>query len=135
MKHRSLLLVVLFSLLSMTLLAACGGNDPHSSSGQRLRIEGSEFRFSPATVELTAGKPVTIQFVNTGTVEHDLQVIDMPATVSNHGHGSGNAAHAHAMPGKSESITFTPKATGTYQFICTVPGHQEAGMAGTFTVR
>jgi azurin len=37
--------------------------------------------------------------------------------------------------GESDSITFTvPEEPGTYQFICTFPGHYSGGMVGTLVV-
>ncbi len=38
-------------------------------------------------------------------------------------------------PGQTASLRFTPKKTGTFEIGCTVPGHYEAGMKATFTVR
>lgn len=38
-------------------------------------------------------------------------------------------------PGESETITFTaPEATGSYQYICTFPGHFMAGMKGILEI-
>ena len=34
----------------------------------------------------------------------------------------------------SATITFVPGAPGTYQYICTIPGHAKLGMRGTFIV-
>ena len=34
----------------------------------------------------------------------------------------------------SATITFMPDAPGTYQYICTIPGHAQLGMRGTFVV-
>jgi uncharacterized cupredoxin-like copper-binding protein len=34
----------------------------------------------------------------------------------------------------SATITFVPDAPGTYQYICTIPGHAKLGMSGTFVV-
>jgi azurin len=37
--------------------------------------------------------------------------------------------------GESDSVTFTvPEEPGTYQFICTFPGHYSGGMVGTLVV-
>jgi azurin len=38
-------------------------------------------------------------------------------------------------PGETDTITFTAPAAGTYDFICTYPGHLLAGMRGTLTVK
>jgi azurin len=38
-------------------------------------------------------------------------------------------------PGESETITFTaPEATGSYEYICTFPGHFMAGMKGVLEI-
>lgn len=38
-------------------------------------------------------------------------------------------------PGESETVTFTaPSAPGKYEFVCSFPGHAQAGMKGTLTV-
>jgi azurin len=38
-------------------------------------------------------------------------------------------------PGESDTVTFTAPAAGTYDYICTFPGHALAGMHGTLTVK
>lgn len=38
-------------------------------------------------------------------------------------------------PGRSVTVRFTPEGTGTFPFLCEVPGHEQAGMTGEITVR
>lgn len=38
-------------------------------------------------------------------------------------------------PGEEITVTFQPPGPGTYEFICTFPGHYEAGMRGKLIVR
>jgi len=33
------------------------------------------------------------------------------------------------------TLTFTAVTPGSYQYLCSVPGHAQDGMAGAFTVR
>ena len=40
-----------------------------------------------------------------------------------------------ADPGQSISGALTTERPGTYEFICSVPGHANLGMRGTITVR
>jgi uncharacterized cupredoxin-like copper-binding protein len=37
--------------------------------------------------------------------------------------------------GQAGTLEFTPTKPGTYEFICTVPGHKEAGMVGALIVK
>ena len=38
------------------------------------------------------------------------------------------------QPGKTAKLVVTFKKNGKYRYLCTVPGHAEAGMKGVFTV-
>jgi plastocyanin len=73
-----------------------------------------------------AGKPgeVTIDFENPSAIEHDVVIEEG---------GKEVAASERITEGKtSVSADLAP---GTYTFFCSVPGHAEAGMEGTLTVR
>lgn len=144
MSRRLVLLRVGVAGLTLA-LAACGGSSGDhetmgstgTSTGETIRVEASEFAFSPKTIEVTAGQPVTVEFVNKGSTEHDFEVEDMPVEMdhgSEHG-GGGSMVHAHAAAGKSATITFTPSTPGTYEFICTIAGHKDAGMVGSVVVK
>jgi azurin len=54
----------------------------------------------------------------------------MPHGIAIKGHGSGRVVN----PGGTSTVTATLKR-GTYTFLCPVPGHAQAGMTGTLTVR
>jgi plastocyanin len=77
------------------------------------------------TTELTA-KPgeVTIDFDNPSPIAHDVAIEK---------DGKEIAASDLVTEGK-DSVT-AELEPGTYTFFCTVPGHAEAGMEGTLTVK
>lgn len=83
--------------------------------------------------------------VNEGALEHDFSIMEIH--VEDMGevdeeemeHDMGDMdmqpdLHFSAPAGETRSITFTPTEAGTYEFVCTVPGHKEAGMTGTLIV-
>jgi plastocyanin len=78
------------------------------------------FTFGKATA--TAGK-VTISMPNQAPIQHDIAIT---GPVNGKGPVVGNGA--------TSSFSTTLKA-GSYQFLCTVPGHAAAGMKGTLTVK
>jgi len=78
-----------------------------------------QFAFGKAMA--TAGK-VTIQMPNQSTLQHNI-ALKAPAA---HGPIVGH--------GGTSSFTVTLKP-GTYTYFCQVPGHEQAGMKGTLTVK
>jgi len=85
-----------------------------------LVIEASEFAFEPETVTIPADTDVEITLDNVGAVEHDWTVEELDV-------------HIHADAGETVTETINVPA-GTYEVICVVPGHAEAGMVGTLVV-
>lgn len=73
--------------------------------------------FSPSTITVKAGEPVTLKFVGTSGV-HGVESKDLgiPATT--------------ITPGSTKTVTFTPQKPGTYTLHCTVMcGPQHGSMA------
>lgn len=115
-----------------------------SDAASVVRIEMSEYAFTPAQVTLKAGKPVTLTVVNAGRVTHmftstylasqDLEVesadieVDAPKGVK----------YVKVQPGKSAEIKFTPMQNGTFEFSCDVKSggrsHRDRGMKGQLVV-
>ena len=104
--------------LGLLLLAACGQSNSAT-------VTLSEFQIKPKGVALTAGRPITFTLVNNGKVDHNLE---LDAAVTD------TTLLAELKPGERKTVTFTPKAAGTFAYQCTIPGHAPAGMTGTITV-
>lgn len=94
-----------------------------SSSAQEFTVTGSEFKYDVSTINVKVGQPVTITFKNAGTFPHNLTIKDL------------NIATKTIQPGESDSITFTPSKTGSFEYMCTVDSHAEKGMTGTLVVQ
>ena len=111
-----------------------------------LTINAEEWRFAPSVVEVPLGHRVELTLVNNGIVEHDVEVIGVPAEnikvvsgVERHeplggGHHDEAVVAAHAEPGTTAIVIFTATEVGKYKFACTIPGHKEAGMVGKLVV-
>lgn len=139
--------IVFFLLLAVMglALAACSGSATLETP-QAFTVEASNLKFSPATIEVTAGQPVKLTLRNRDTVEHDLSAMEIPITGMDTadepvaGHDMSHMAdtpdlHVVAAAGGTGSIEFTPTEPGTYQLSCTVPGHAAAGMVGSLVVK
>jgi plastocyanin len=84
-----------------------------------------QLAFSRTSLSAKAGA-IKIDFTNNSSLGHNL-------TVETSAGGSG-AIGTPTFQGGSKSLTLNLKA-GTYKFFCSVPGHRQAGMEGTLTVK
>ena len=82
-------------------------------------VDMVDLAFEPAELTIPANVDVTINLTNSGALEHTLDVGDETSgTIA--GGGTGKVV-----------LNLAP---GTYDFICAIPGHKDAGMVGTLTV-
>ncbi|HEY0392139.1 MAG TPA: plastocyanin/azurin family copper-binding protein [Solirubrobacterales bacterium] len=89
----------------------------------QLAASPSALAFDTTSLTSKAGK-VTIDFDNPAALEHNVAIEQ---------NGKQIAVSETLAEGKtSVSADLAP---GTYSFLCTVPGHAEAGMEGVLTVR
>lgn len=132
MKKFTIFTIVLAAMA--LLLAACGGGDDGPVA---LSFEGSDtFQFTPSSASVSAGDEVEVTLTNAGALEHSWVLVsgDADAATVTEADAINNASTGTVAGGETGSVTFTAPDAGTYQFVCTVPGHAAAGMVGTFTV-
>jgi iron uptake system component EfeO len=123
--HRRAAPMAGLALVLGAVLASCGGaaSEP-AGSAPVVRIAAFEYAFDPSTVEVGAG-PVTFEITNTGTVEHEFEILDA---------GDGVVDEVEGLvPGLTRGLT-VDLDPGTYTYVCRIAGHEEAGMKGTLTV-
>lgn len=97
------------------------------ASSTTLEVTADDYSFDKQEVRIMRGQPIRLVLRNSGTAEHDLVIEGLAANVTSPGrHGTG--LHVHALPGQIDTVEFIPLRSGTYQAVCTIPGHQEAGM-------
>ena len=85
---------------------------------------GSDLAFNQKSVSATAGS-VTIDFDNMQPLQHDVKVED----------SSGQEIGGTDLVASGTATATVNVQPGTYTFFCSVPGHREAGMEGTLTVK
>mgnify|MGYP005856393563 CR=1 FL=1 len=150
--------------IGVAVFAGCSGA---ASTQAEIVMKATEWRFEPASVQITAGEPVRLVLKNEGKIPHDVAVLGLGAEMHDQMMAAGSSAdqhgapaaegegrhmamadhdvmadhdaagamvHTNADPGSAGAIEFTPTAPGRYQFICTIPGHKEAGMVGEMVV-
>ena len=121
---------LLFTGLSMIVLAACGSEaGPASNTGssgtatgdaQAITITARDDLFDPKNYTVDAGKPIKITVTNSGQNIHEVEVKDLfPET--------------KLSPGQSKTLDITSATAGTYKLYCEI--HEDTGMVGEFMVK
>ena len=90
----------------------------------------SELAFKVSqTSSIPAGK-VVFKVVNVGKIPHTFEICLTPTTAASNTCKGKGVKTPLLQPGKSATITVSLTKKGTYEFLCTVPGHAAAGMKG-----
>ena len=125
--------IITMLVLGAGWIAACGG--PGTSE---ISVGMTEFSFTPSSGSISAGSEVTLSLTNDGTVDHNWVLMDAGYTVTTPFDDSDQAnvlTETTVAAGNSGTLTFTaPSEAGTYQVVCSIPGHLEAGMQASLTV-
>lgn len=125
-----------FALLAAALaLSASAG--AQRSSVQTIAVTAgkpSEFKFTvvPKTVRRGA---VAFRITNsaTGSLPHDFKICSSPKGSLTKNTCVGKNSKT-ISPGVKTTLTYTFKTKGTYEYLCTIPGHAAAGMKGLLKV-
>jgi plastocyanin len=108
-----------------TATPATPGSATETPAGTTVQLAADptgRLEFDPQRLEAPAGE-VTIAFTNDSSVVHDVAVVGKGVFVKSKRVANGEKT--------SVSARFAP---GTYEYYCTVPGHQDAGMQGILAV-
>jgi uncharacterized cupredoxin-like copper-binding protein len=148
------------SLVATLALTACGGGggETGGTGGTGGTTGGTtggatvssaadpvQIKFAEASLTAAAGQPITVNFNNPSTTLQHNWVLVQPgqedavanAAIAKNGDATGLPgviAAGKPITGSQEAISVPAQQAGTYPYICTVPGHYQAGMKGTLTV-
>jgi plastocyanin len=131
--RRGLLAVVIGAVL---VLGACGDDDDGAASTS-IEATASEFQFEPDSWTVPAGEEFTIEFENDGSVEHEWAVIKLGEDIASEEEFAEEKVlfEVEAIPAdESTTEQFMVDEPGTYQVICAIETHFDAGMEGSLTV-
>jgi len=106
--------------------AAAGGGQ--AAGGETISLEADpdgQLAYTTDTLTAKAGN-LTIDFSNPAAITHDVAVDDS---------GGNEIGKSDLIAQDSTTLILRDMKPGSYTFYCTVPGHEEAGMEGTLTVK
>jgi plastocyanin len=88
-----------------------------------ITVEGSNFKFLPATITVNKGDTVKITFKNTGGF-HDFVIDEFEG-----------AKTKQIGANSEETIQFVADKAGTFEYYCSVGNHRGMGMVGKLIVQ
>lgn len=94
---------------------------PPVDAAVEVRVVAGDMYFDPSQLQLTPGEAVNVTLDNRGAAFHDFTVPELGFMLAADGGAQARGALTAAEP-------------GIYDFLCSVPGHAQAGMTGTLTV-
>jgi uncharacterized cupredoxin-like copper-binding protein len=117
----SVLAAIAIASLTLVQLASAHGDRSTAATATTVQVKGSEFFFRLSTKSVSRPGKVTFVFKNIGHVLHDFSIRGKKTPL--------------IQPGKTARLVVSFTKKSKYGYLCTVPGHAQAGMKGTFTVR
>ena len=131
---------------------------PAAAKGVRtIEIIGTDdMKYSVANIEAKAGEQIRIRLTSKGAMPkiamaHNFVLLAKAADTLKFVNASAMARATDFVPpdmktqviahttlagaGETVEVTFKVPAAGTYTYLCTFPGHFQAGMRGTLTVK
>ena len=103
-------------IIPVCLLAACSPPAPNEAT-----ITMKEMAFVQSEITVKAGQPVTLRLVNRDGYAHAFDIDEFDI-------------HTSLAANETAELSLTPEKPGSYPFYCSSPGHEMAGMVGTFIV-
>ena len=97
------------------------GAGSSTSKTVTIKVTASEWKFGLSKKTVPTGTTVIFKVTNKGKIGHDFKINGKKTPL--------------IQPGTTGKLVVTFKKKGKYPYLCTVPGHAQAGMRGTFTVR
>lgn len=117
-------------------------NKPAQAIQVTMRESDGKMLFVPDRIQVRKGEQVRFTIRNDGALRHEFTLASV----------ADNKKHAEVMqknpnmehddpnsktlePGKTGEMLWRFSSAGTFEFACLIPGHREAGMHGTVTVK
>jgi len=99
--------------------APAGGD---AAAGAEQKVVAKDISFAPTTLTIAAGADSVVDVSNEGALPHNFAIDELKINQN--------------LDAGAKDIKVTINApAGTYEYYCNIPGHKEAGMVGTLTVR
>jgi uncharacterized cupredoxin-like copper-binding protein len=107
-----------------------------------MRESDGKMLFVPDRVEVKRGEQIRFVLANSGELEHEFVLATTAENLKHAEEMKKNPDMEHddpnakrVAPKKKNEIVWRFTKTGQFEFGCLIPGHREAGMTGTVSVK
>jgi uncharacterized cupredoxin-like copper-binding protein len=125
--------------------AAGRPGDPKKPARQidiEMREAAGKMVFTPDRIEVHRNEQVRFRIQNHGELDHEFMLVSAVESAAHQRMMEQHPDMAHdepngrkLAPGKTVELLWMFDKSGTYEFTCLIPGHREAGMTGSVTVK
>jgi nitrite reductase (NO-forming) len=115
MKHGKTSLIFVALIILAGILTACG------TPTLKVNLIANDIEWNINTINAKVNQPIEITITNAGALDHDLVIEELGVDIL-------------LAPGDTEVVSVTIDHAGTIAYICSIPGHEEAGMVGELVV-
>ncbi len=102
--------------------AVPGEEVPEQVAVREITVEGRDYSFAPASINVTQGERVRVMFINRGAMPHDFVIDEL------------GVATRIINPGQTDVVEFTASDSGSFTYYCSVGNHRALGMVGSLSV-
>jgi len=106
--------------LGVTLLLLITGCSSEPAT-KEITLVAEDIVWDQNAIDLQVGQTVILTLRNDGALDHTFVAKELDLNVL-------------LGPGEIQELSFVVSEAGTLSYICDIPGHEEAGMAGEFIV-
>ncbi|HYF93164.1 MAG TPA: cupredoxin domain-containing protein [Symbiobacteriaceae bacterium] len=121
---KKVLILAIVAVLSLGILTACGGGG--GGPAKQLQViagENGEMKYNPDVLTVKKGETVEVTLVNKDAAQAHTFILS-----------KYNVKTAQVQPNQQETVKFTAKDAGEWEFVCDVPGHKDGGMVGKLNI-
>lgn len=107
-------------------LVVTGAGGRSLAAAREVEVVATDYRFEIDTGSIATGDTIKFEMRNSGTVEHEFEVLKP--------NGDALGEIGPTGPGADGSVVLTFDQAGDYVFVCGLEDHKDRGMTGSFTV-
>jgi uncharacterized cupredoxin-like copper-binding protein len=124
--------ILLLAVASLVLVAASTAQARTAATVTVTAGKPAEFGFKLSTKTVPHGA-VTFTVTNGGAIPHTFKLCTTPTKTAANTCAAGKVTPM-LSPGQKATLKVTIAKAGTYEYLCTVPGHAAGGMKGLLKV-